>query len=201
VTVHTSGHSRYRWRLFRAIGVACFSHRTRNKGTSRADASGRPPLGKHTDLREYQPLMVSRSLLTAYRYSPSSRWQTTMAVLTTPDCPASRNCEADRSIGSAFRMSYSTPLPEPSTETVQEAGDCVGSRLVSTLPICFREDTNHDSGGTTLAVCETTRRRIDRQCFSLRRSLAHLTPPKRASPETPGLPTSRTSLAGRTWVL
>ena len=45
-----------------------------------------------------------------------------MAVLTTPDCPASRNCEADRSMGSAFRMSYSTPLPEPSTETVQEAG-------------------------------------------------------------------------------
>jgi hypothetical protein len=98
-------------------------------------------------------------------------------------------------------MSYSTPLPEPSTETVQEVGDCVGSRLVSTLPICFREDTNHVSGGATLPVHGTTRQEHFCQCFSLRRSLAHLTPPKRASPETPGLPTSRTSLAGRTWVL
>jgi len=53
-------------------------------------------------------------------------------------------------------MSYSTPLPEPSTETVQEARDCVGSRLVSTLPICFREDTNHVSGRATLTVFGTT---------------------------------------------
>jgi len=75
-------------------------------------------------------------------------------------------------------MSYSTPLPEPSTETVQEAGDCVGSRLVSTLPICFREDTNHVSGGATLPVYGTTRQGSPCQCFSLRRSLAHLTPPK-----------------------
>jgi len=94
----------------------------------------------------------------------------------------------------------STPLPEPSTAcTVPQAhvkqyrrrgtawvlGLYHEVALVSTLPICFREGTNHDSGGTTLAVCETTRRRIDRQCFSLRRSLAHLTPPKRASPHRP----------------
>ena len=77
----------------------------------------------------------------------------------------------------------------------------MGSQLVSTLPVCFREDTKHVSGGATLTAYGTTRRRINRQCFSLRRSLAHLTPPERASPETLGLPTSRTSLAGRTWVL
>jgi len=115
--------------------------------------------------------------------------------------PPAGMAKSDRSIGSAFRMPYSTPLPKPSTETVQEARDCVGSQLVSTLPICFCEDTKHVSGRTALTVYGTPWRRIDRQCFSLRRSLAHLTPPKRASPETPGLPTSRTSLAGRTWVL
>ena len=99
---------------------------------------------------------IGQTELTADRYSPSSKSQTTMAVLTTLNWPVSKKDRADRSIGSAFRSPYSIPLPQPSTETVQEAGDYVGSQLVSTLPICFREDTNHVSGRATLTVYGTT---------------------------------------------
>lgn len=92
--------------------------------------------------------------IAADRYSPSlpPRGATTMTVLTTPNCPKGWDIRTDRSIRNTFRLSYSVPLPSRTAIQRLSQRDCVGSQLVSTLPVCYDEDTKHAPGRVTLTV-------------------------------------------------
>jgi hypothetical protein len=80
-----------------------------------------------------------------------------MTVLTTLNWPVSRNGRTDHGIGNTFRKPYSVPLPTQGGDTAPvQRGDCVGSQLVSTLPICYDEDTKHTPGRAPLTVSRGT---------------------------------------------
>ena len=79
-----------------------------------------------------------------------------MTVLTTLTWPTDWKSRTDRSIGNTLRTAYSVPLPAQDGDTAPILRkDCVGSQLVSTLPICYGEGTKHTPGRTSLTVYET----------------------------------------------